>query len=785
MNTVSDRLTPLLFLSLATAAGAQVPDIPPPFSNPLITSDFGPRNEATPYHEGVDIHGTAGAPIPAMEAGEINRIFYQGSNSGGWVVRFASVRHPGFQWAYAHLFSDGSPSGSLPVASGRFKLMKAGTPLETVIVRYADARRKIVERVFSEKEPRQVKIDGSTYTTRNTFIMGEAAAPVGDSGSGGTHLHIALRDPAGRLINPLLFMEHAPIRVHDPRQGVRQVADAVPVVTPIFPVQDAYLRTRWKGVLFAAHVKSLEGLDLDRLDIKLSKPGGVFVELGSNGAFNLGGFDPGKKFPDPFSKFNFASRGGLSGRLGPVSTNPGFDQFQFREQSLAAAGTGQHVLSYTAVDVNGLHSGEAQVAFGFVERPKVEISTEATAAFANDQWKVKIPVTVRSAYPGLAELQFWSVEATSNDARLASLMESTIAISGESYAHTFVISSSTGKFAVIAKDKAGIYYGTGFALSSHTLHDFSLSILAGSTTQATLQGIENATISPEEGTFWVPQLPGGVGEVSGPVVPLSTAIPSNLIGGGQVPIGGFLNPTPGVRGGLAITAAGWREISQKYQSNQLVNQTTTSLRNGGPSLQTFVESSDAPGLTGAASFLDRRDFNRGGLRHFLTGSNEPPGPPEQMGHRAESQRGFPSIGSEHPSASLRASQAALERGYGGNVRRQFCGAARLRLAGGRGSRPLSDRRLGGALQLALDVRREVYDGRTVLGIGTEYAFLPALSLRAGYAAGSAISSSGGAAGLGGMGAGIGLHMRDYRADYTFAPFGELGNVQRLSLGARF
>lgn len=97
-------------------------------------------------------------------------------------------------------------------------------------------------------------------------------------------------------------------------------------------------------------------------------------------------------------------------------------------------------------------------------------------------------------------------------------------------------------------------------------------------------------------------------------------------------------------------------------------------------------------------------------------------------------------------------------------------------------------RFGGALQLALDVRREVYDARTEVGIGTEYAFLPSLSLRAGYASGSAISSNGGggpAAVLGGMGAGIGIHMRDYRADYTFAPFGELGNVQRISLGARF
>jgi len=40
-------------------------------------------------------------------------------------------------------------------------------------------------------------------------------------------------------------------------------------------------------------------------------------------------------------------------------------------------------------------------------------------------------------------------------------------------------------------------------------------------------------------------------------------------------------------------------------------------------------------------------------------------------------------------------------------------------------------------------------------------------------------------GLSGLGAGLGLRMRGYNLDYAFTPFGELGNVQRLSLGARF
>jgi len=32
---------------------------------------------------------------------------------------------------------------------------------------------------------------------------------------------------------------------------------------------------------------------------------------------------------------------------------------------------------------------------------------------------------------------------------------------------------------------------------------------------------------------------------------------------------------------------------------------------------------------------------------------------------------------------------------------------------------------------------------------------------------------------------MGISLRRFRADYTFTPFGQLGNVQRVSLGARF
>lgn len=96
-------------------------------------------------------------------------------------------------------------------------------------------------------------------------------------------------------------------------------------------------------------------------------------------------------------------------------------------------------------------------------------------------------------------------------------------------------------------------------------------------------------------------------------------------------------------------------------------------------------------------------------------------------------------------------------------------------------------RIAGPLNAALDIRREIHDQRTDIGIGTEYALLPSFALRMGYASQYTGRSGGSSAlgALGGLGAGLGISRKGYRADYTFTPFGDLGNVQRLSLGARF
>ena len=91
-------------------------------------------------------------------------------------------------------------------------------------------------------------------------------------------------------------------------------------------------------------------------------------------------------------------------------------------------------------------------------------------------------------------------------------------------------------------------------------------------------------------------------------------------------------------------------------------------------------------------------------------------------------------------------------------------------------------RLAGAMRLALDVRHEPYDRRTDVGIGTEYALLSTLSLRAGYAS---LAPAGAGGPFSGLGGGFGLKIGSYRADYTITPFGALGNAHRISLGVRF
>lgn len=93
-------------------------------------------------------------------------------------------------------------------------------------------------------------------------------------------------------------------------------------------------------------------------------------------------------------------------------------------------------------------------------------------------------------------------------------------------------------------------------------------------------------------------------------------------------------------------------------------------------------------------------------------------------------------------------------------------------------------RFAGVFGLAGEIKQEVHDKRFTASIGTEYALLGSLALRAGYAA-NEVSRSGNTQPMNGLGAGLGVRWRSVSADYSFTPFSDLGDVQRLGLSAKF
>lgn len=118
---------------------------------------------------------------------------------------------------------------------------------------------------------------------------------------------------------------------------------------------------------------------------------------------------------------------------------------------------------------------------------------------------------------------------------------------------------------------------------------------------------------------------------------------------------------------------------------------------------------------------------------------------------------------------------------------------------GRGMRFLSERsrlpltaafglgyRLPAGLLITIDYKHRPEALSSELSAGTEFSFIPQLALRAGYD--SHIARRGGvgdSSPVRGFAAGFGIRVLDYSLDYALTPFGELGRVQRFSLGARF
>lgn len=93
-------------------------------------------------------------------------------------------------------------------------------------------------------------------------------------------------------------------------------------------------------------------------------------------------------------------------------------------------------------------------------------------------------------------------------------------------------------------------------------------------------------------------------------------------------------------------------------------------------------------------------------------------------------------------------------------------------------------RLRSGFVVSGEIKHRPNASKTSFSIGTEYAIMSAVSLRAGYLHQGA--SAGSTAGvMGGLGGGVGVKWGRFRFDYSLSPFGELGNIQRLSVRFRF
>ncbi|MBI4801834.1 MAG: PorV/PorQ family protein [Elusimicrobia bacterium] len=85
------------------------------------------------------------------------------------------------------------------------------------------------------------------------------------------------------------------------------------------------------------------------------------------------------------------------------------------------------------------------------------------------------------------------------------------------------------------------------------------------------------------------------------------------------------------------------------------------------------------------------------------------------------------------------------------------------------------------VNLALDVKRQVYDKQTGVSFGTEYALLSGVALRAGYLTSNRAASMNNT----GFSAGAGLNFWNTQLDYAVTPYGDLGNTQKITLKKKF
>lgn len=224
----------VIFLLFASCAYA----LKGPFEHTSITSDYGPRNagsEASAFHKGIDYGQSKGTAIPTVEAGAVNRIWYQPKPGGGYIIEIIGQN----RWSYMHLMEKCN-NGILNTEFCEVTLVDThnvnNTTNALALIFWQDKSRYIANKVLCSEGRRYIKLNRKYLTlgdttrkciTKDSVFAGEIIGPVGNTGTnegvnGGYHLHLGL---AGGGQNPLFLIddynavEPTPSGVQQPLDG--------------------------------------------------------------------------------------------------------------------------------------------------------------------------------------------------------------------------------------------------------------------------------------------------------------------------------------------------------------------------------------------------------------------------------------------------------------------------------------------------------------------------------------------------------------------------------------
>lgn len=356
----------LVYTVLVGAPLLSAQEIPTPWlSSWTITSDYGPRDmDDGPalkwdFHRGIDYGGTAGESIPAVEAGVIEAIGYD----GGWYIAVKNTGvKPERRWTYMHIFSGTNPI--IPVTSGNWELRsanlkKAGTAeidASHVIIRWSTKPELKAEKIFSlaRYAGREVYIGttpvlntaGATITSSGTVSQHDSIAPVGTSGNVDAHLHLSLNQGND---NPLLYLTHT--------DGV--ISAEIPNPPEGYLFRHAELAALYP---IKVRVDSTAGLDMDKLNLVIVDSQGTRHLVGhwSQPMFSYGGRSDREDFGGVWNSTAVAPCVGGVACVAPLDADssksdnqPGLDEFTYKFPfgSLSLP-DGEYSLEAVVTDVN-------------------------------------------------------------------------------------------------------------------------------------------------------------------------------------------------------------------------------------------------------------------------------------------------------------------------------------------------------------------------------------------------------------------------------------------------